>query len=86
MNKLNKFLIVLSGALMTTSLLPSCISEEPFFSDDDCMLKMRMVINSDVTRAEIDNEDDLRTNCVLYISDPKRGLLYKYKGLENVPE
>ncbi len=86
MKKNNKFILPLFGALMTATLLPSCISEEPFFGDGECTMKMRMVINSDVTRAEIDNLDELRENCVLYISDPKKGLLYKYKGLENVPE
>lgn len=74
----------LTAGVAAFALLPSCVSEDPFASDGQGVLRMRMVINSDVTRAEIENEDDLRSNCVLYISGEK-GLLYKYRGLENVP-
>ncbi len=70
-------------AAMTFSLA-SCVADAPFGSDGEGILKMRMVINSDVTRAESD-PDDLRSNCVVYISSEK-GLIHKYTGLENVPE
>lgn len=71
---------VLTGAVLS---LASCVADTPFGSDGEGVLKMRMVINSEVTRAESDI-DELRSNCVVYISSPK-GLIHKYTGLENVP-
>ncbi len=74
-----KIAATLGGVL----LLGSCASENPF-DDGEGTLQLKMVVNSNITRA-LNNEDELRSNCVLYISDSK-GLLHKYKGLENVPE
>lgn len=71
-------------ALMIGTLTTGCSTEEPFGTDGEGELRMKMVINSDVTRAETD-EDALRSNCVVYISGAN-GLLHKWKGLENVPE
>lgn len=82
--KLQKYSILMGAALATGILTQACSSEEPFGSYGDGELRMKMVINSDVTRAEND-EDALRSNCVVYISGTK-GLLHKWKGLENVPE
>ncbi len=81
--KLKSFGAALSAVALTASLA-SCVADNPFGSGDEGILKMRMVINSDVTRAENDI-DDLRSNCVVYISSQK-GLIHKFVGLENVPE
>lgn len=62
----------------------SCALDEPFSRDGEGVLQMKLVINSDVTRAEND-QDALSENCVVYISGAK-GLIHKYVGLENVPE
>lgn len=64
--------------------LQSCALDDPFNVDGEGTLQMKLVINSDVTRAENDPAD-LSANCVVYISGSK-GLLHKYRGLENLPE
>ncbi|MCM1377794.1 MAG: PCMD domain-containing protein [Clostridium sp.] len=79
-----KYSLLAAGVLALGGLSQSCSTEEPFGNAGDGELRMKMVINSDVTRAETD-EDALRSNCVVYISG-QNGLLYKWKGLENVPE
>ncbi|MDE5565180.1 MAG: DUF4493 domain-containing protein, partial [Oscillospiraceae bacterium] len=57
--------------------------EEPFGTGDG-VLQMNLVINSDLTRAEM-NQEELSSNCVVYISDGT-GLVYKKKGLENIDD
>ena len=74
----------LAATLLLAGLTQSCATDDPFGSDGDGVLRMKMVINSDVTRAEQD-EDALRSSCIVYISSEK-GLIQKYKGLENLPE
>lgn len=74
---------LLSFAALSLTL-GSCAVDAPFGQDGEGMLRMSMVINSDVTRAETDI-DDLRSGCVVYISSSK-GLIHKYVGLENLPE
>lgn len=82
MNSKFLFGLMASGMLMAT-LTQSCVSDEPFSTVGDGEVRLRMQINSDVTRALVDDEA-LRSNCVVYISGSK-GLLYKYQGLENLP-
>ena len=75
--------------MLSAGLLSGCSADEPFGGrEGEGELRMRMVINSDVTRASMDadTENTLRSECVVYISDPQKGLLHKFKGLENVPE
>ena len=74
--------LLMAGAALA-GLNQSCISDMPF-GDGEGTLRMQLVVNSDLTRAEIDDED-LRAGCVVYISGPQ-GLLYKYQGLQNVPD
>ena len=45
---------------------------------------MRFAINTEVTRAEM-SQDELADNCVVYISNEK-GLVFKEKGLGNLPD
>lgn len=76
--------ITLAGCVIgAASAMVSCVSEEPF-STEEGALKVKMVINNDLTRAETDNID-LGASTVLYISNAK-GLVRKYKGQENIPD
>ncbi len=70
-------------AILVSAMLPSCASDDFMMSEGEGQLKFKMVVNSDVTRAEGD-EQSLAEKCMIYISSNK-GLLYKFKGLENVP-
>lgn len=83
MKKSRYFLGLLSAGFAMATLNQSCVSDMPF-GDGEGTLRMQLVVNSDLTRAEI-NDEDLRAGCTVYISGPQ-GLLYKYKGLENVPD
>ena len=84
MKKIFKLFGIAAGCLMGGMALQSCALDDPFKSEGEGQLRMKLVINSDVTRAENDPAD-LSANCVVYISGEK-GLLHKYQGLENVPE
>ena len=84
MKNIFKLFGVAAGCIIGGMALQSCAVDEPFGSDGEGQLKMKLVINSDVTRAENDPAD-LSANCVVYISGAK-GLLHKYQGLENLPE
>ncbi|MDE6272965.1 MAG: PCMD domain-containing protein [Muribaculaceae bacterium] len=84
MNKIVKLCSTAALAVLFGAGLQSCALDDPFNADGEGTLQMRLVINSDVTRAENDPAD-LSANCVVYISGAK-GLLHKYQGLENLPE
>lgn len=79
------FKVMALGGLISLSgiLLQSCSVEDPFDSADGS-LRVKMLIDTDVTRAAAD-EASLSESCVLYISG-SRGLVRKYKGLGNIPE
>ena len=83
--KFNKILFgtLVSGIAMA-GLTQSCVSDEPFDSATEGMLRMQLVVNSNLTRAEI-GEEDLLSSCVVYVSNPN-GLLHKYEGMAEVPE
>lgn len=70
-------------AMLASIILPACSSDDMLTTDGDGKLKLKMVVNSEVTRAASD-ELSLAEKCCIYISGPK-GLLYKFKGMENVP-
>lgn len=84
MKTYNKYFGLLLMSAMVGGTLASCSSENPFDSEGEGTLRMKMVINSDLTRAETDY-DALRAGCVVYISGAE-GLLHKYVGLENLPD
>lgn len=66
------------------ALLSSCANEEPF-GEGDGQLHMKMVLNHTLTRSGEDVTDQsLADQATIYISGSK-GLLYKYKGVDNVP-
>ncbi|MDE6341999.1 MAG: DUF4493 domain-containing protein, partial [Muribaculaceae bacterium] len=50
-------------------------------------MRLHTVVNSITTRA-IDSSEEtaLRENCVVYISEQNKGLVYKEKGLDNVKD
>jgi hypothetical protein len=75
--------ILYAASALVALFATACTSDEPFSNEGEGSLRFRMVINSEVTRAET-STDSLAEKCVVYISDSK-GLLYKYKGLENLP-
>lgn len=70
-------------AICASAMMTGC-KEDSFDQDGEGLLRLQLVVNSNVTRA-IENEDYLRSNCVVYISGEGK-LLHKYKGLENVPQ
>lgn len=74
--------ILWAAAAVTGVAMQSCVSDEPF-GDGEGQLKMKMVINSTLTRSA-DDEQALRDECAIYISGSK-GLLYKFKGIDQVP-
>lgn len=79
----NKIFYGLLSSGIALAAMTSCVSEMPFGFDGEGTVRMQLVVNSELTRAEV-NDDDLRSKCVVYISG-QDGLLYKYKGLEEVP-
>lgn len=81
MKKYNASYIAALALLLGTTAV-SC-SDELFPDGGDGILKMKMIVNSDVTRAEVD-DTSLADNCVIYISSQK-GLIHKFKGVQNVP-
>ena len=75
---------LVASALAGGALLSSCANEEPFGDGDGC-LNMKMVLNHTITRSGEDVTDQsLADKATVYISGAK-GLMYKYKGVENVP-
>lgn len=80
--KKNISLLLAGGACLAGLMLTSCTADEPF-GEGEGVLKMKMVVNSTLTRAETDQQD-LADKCVVYLSGSK-GLLYKFQGLDNVP-
>lgn len=82
MKKMIKNSILWALALIAVSALDSCGLDEPF-GNGQGNLRVRMVLNSEVTRAEAD-VPDLGATCKLYISQGDN-LLYKFDGLDNIP-
>ncbi len=83
MKSIMKYMCMAASVAVASVAIQSCALEEPFGTKDG-KLKMRLLINSDVTRAEM-SEQDLQDNCVIYISSSK-GLVFKQKGLSNLPD
>ena len=66
--------------------LASCVSEEPFSSGGEGTLRLSTEIRSEVTTrsADLTQDPTLREKCVVYI-ETNRGVIRKYKGLDNIP-
>lgn len=78
----NSVSAVIATALLVGISAQSC-SDELIQDDASGQLKMKMVVNSEVTRANVD-DSQLAESCVIYISNTK-GLIHKFKGIDNVP-
>lgn len=80
--KYTKHLYAALSAAMLTGLA-GCSVENDFDLKGEGTLRLRMVVNSEVTRAAMDQQT-LADSCWVYLSDSK-GLLYKYHGLGELP-
>lgn len=72
------------SSVLIAAAFGSCVSEEPFSKDGEGTLRMKMVVSGELTRAEA--ESDLASNCKILISKAEKGLLYKYEGVNSVPD
>lgn len=89
MKKTTSYILLGLAAFASMTLPSGCASENPFYDEGgQGVLRLQMVVNSTLTRAyQYTEEDDLRGNCVVYISDLKgSGPLFKWRGLENIPD
>ncbi|MCH5213945.1 MAG: PCMD domain-containing protein [Muribaculaceae bacterium] len=85
MKKCRFNLSLIASALLLASMAQSCVSDMPFNDGEgEGTLRLQLTVNSELTRAEV-NDEDLRSKCVVYVSG-QAGLLYKYEGLGEVPE
>lgn len=85
MKSTRMFLGLMAAGLSMAVLTQSCVSDMPFgYGDGEGTLRMQLVVNSDLTRAETDQEY-LASKCIVYISG-SNGLLYQYSSLGEVPE
>lgn len=80
---MKKFFNIVLSSIVLGGLFGSCQNEDNFFEEGEGFLKMKMVVNNNLTRAE-GEEDSLAEKCVIYVSSEK-GLIHKYKGINNVP-
>ncbi len=89
MKRINKFLTRSAVALTVAAILPSCAMEAPFADRGEGNLTITTDIKGDVTKhTRAIGEDELsllREKCVVYIENSK-GVIRKYKGLDNIPE
>lgn len=83
MKNLAKFAYMAACMSLASVAMLSCSVEAPFGSEEG-VLEMRLFINSDLTRAVVEDQD-LADNCVVYIYNDK-GLVFKNKGLSNMPD
>lgn len=74
---------MLLAAPLLAIALNSCGLDEPFLSSEG-QLRLRMQINSEVTRAEVD-ATDLTSSVKLYISQGDK-LYYKFTGMQDIPD
>ena len=81
---MKKFFGILLASALVGGMMQSCQSEDDLFADGEGMLKMKMVINNSLTRSGESAGDSLAEKCVIYVSNEK-GLIHKFKGIENVP-
>lgn len=81
--KLNRLFAAIALCGTAIPAMTSCSADEPFYGEGEGTLRIKMVVNSEVTRA-VANEQELREKCIVYISDAK-GLLHKWSGIDNMP-
>lgn len=77
----------IAGVAMVAALagsMASCVSENPFSTEGEGLVKMNVTVNPAVTRATPSNDQELRDKCVIYVSNEK-GVLHKWTGVDNIP-
>lgn len=70
------------------AILPSCAMEDPFGDAGEGDLTITTEINGDVIKTRAIPADELaslREKCIVYI-ESSRGVVRKYKGVDNIPE
>lgn len=80
---------IIMGALLcgaASGILAGCAADEPF-ADGEGTLRMQLLVNSTLTRAEVTGEEEqhLAETCLIFISN-SGGLLHRFEGLENKPD
>lgn len=81
--KLKNSILLMAAAASAFGLVATSCSDDLPGENGGGYLKMRMVLNSDVTRANVDDQS-LSDACMIYISNSK-GLIHKFQGVGNVP-
>lgn len=76
-------LIAAGAAALAATGMQSCVSDEPF-ADGNGVLRMRMVIDSEVSRAETD-ATDLGATALICISNDK-GIVKRFNGISDIPD
>lgn len=86
MKRIYKYLIASTVVLATSAVLQSCAMEDPFGKQGNGTLSINTLMNGETTgtRAVPENNDYLRENCVVFIENA-RGVMRKYKGVDNIP-
>lgn len=75
-------------ALLMAAILPSCAMDAPFGDAGEGDLTITTEINGDVIKTRAISTDELavlREKCIVYI-ESSRGVVRKYKGVDNIPE
>lgn len=80
--KTNLKISYVASVVLACAAMQSCSVEHPF-GNAEGVLMMNVRVDSDVTRAQLDDAE-LADKCVVYISNDK-GLIRKYEGLSNLP-
>lgn len=79
-----KYIGMAAAAAFISAGLTSC-SDESFYSEGEGELGMRMVLNSELTRSEAEDEAyDYFANCRVYILK-EEGIIHKFEGVSNLP-
>ena len=80
----------LAGVAIIATLagtMASCVSEAPFENDGEVLVKMNVMMNSTLTRADEDMDEkliELYQNCVVTVKNGS-GILYQWQGVQNIP-
>ncbi|MDE6007460.1 MAG: PCMD domain-containing protein [Muribaculaceae bacterium] len=87
MNNFIKYITYVAVAVSGAAMIQSCAMEAPFDGEGEGTLTINAVMNGETiaSRSVPDNNAYLRENCVVYIENA-RGLMRKYKGLDNIPQ
>lgn len=87
MNKLIKYLAFGAISVALANLVQGCAMDAPFDGGGQGTLSIYAVMNGETvaSRSVPENNAYLRENCVVYIEN-SRGLMRKYKGLDNIPQ